>query len=321
MPRPLRFEFHDAWYHVMNRGAGFRNIYPSNKFRQTFLDLLGEASKLCGIEIHGYCLMDNHYHLLIKTPFPNLSRAMRHINGVYTQRLNRLRKTDGPLFRGRYKAIVISKDNYLLQVSRYIHLNPIAAHISQKPEEYAWSSYQHYLYPFQKPNWLHTNEILSMLNCNNQILAYTEFIAEGIDLQTRNFYDTTNPAAVFSNDHFKDTLLRELKPETISAAKSDYNRICKLPRMKNICFVCAQHFGIDIKEIYFSRRGEENLPRKIAIFGCRLWSGAATSVIAKHFRFKSPSYVATVVSEIHMLLKTQTKLREIINTIELELTR
>lgn len=95
--------------------------------RTLFLEILSSATELFDIEIHAYCLMDNHHHLLIKTPRGNLSKAMRHINGLYTQRYNRLIKKDGPLFRGRYKALIVEKDAYLLQVSRYIHLNPVVA--------------------------------------------------------------------------------------------------------------------------------------------------------------------------------------------------
>src|ERR1700722_14362351 len=101
MPRPLRLEYEDAWYHVMNRGAGRKDIFKTDEHRNIFLDLLGQANKLFGAEFHAYCLMDNHYHLLIKTPRANLSRIMRHINGIYTQKFNQLLSRDGQLFRGR----------------------------------------------------------------------------------------------------------------------------------------------------------------------------------------------------------------------------
>lgn len=96
---------------------------------ELFLETVAEVCERFGIEIHAYCLMSNHYHLLIKTPCPNLWRAMRHINGVYTQRYNRLHSKDGVLFRGRYKAIVVDSDAYLLHLSKYIHLNPLEARI------------------------------------------------------------------------------------------------------------------------------------------------------------------------------------------------
>ncbi len=128
----------------MNRGLPYHDVFPQNKHRDMFLDLLDEISQMFSVEIHGYCLMDDHYHLLIHTPLGSLGRAMRHLNGVYTQRFNRLESLDGPLFRGRYKAILVEADNYLLQVSRYIHLNPLVAKITRKLEKYRWSSYPAY---------------------------------------------------------------------------------------------------------------------------------------------------------------------------------
>ena len=127
MSRPQRILYENAYYHVMNRGAGRRQIFHGREDREIFLQTLGEACHQFHVEIHAYCLMGNHYHLLIKTPQANLSRAMRHINGVYTQRYNRLNKTDGSLFRGRYKAILVDSDAYLLHLSKYIHLNPLSA--------------------------------------------------------------------------------------------------------------------------------------------------------------------------------------------------
>ena len=125
MPRPLRIEYENAYYHVMNRGRGRQQIFHDEDYYRTFLDTVAEANKRFGAVVHAYCLLGNHYHLLIQTPEGNLDRIMRHINGVYTQRYNRLKRTDGPLFRGRYKAILVDADAYLLQLSRYIHRNPV----------------------------------------------------------------------------------------------------------------------------------------------------------------------------------------------------
>ncbi len=127
MTRPLRIEYEGAWYHAMNRGRAREVIFPDDVAYAAFLTTLAEAVARFRIEVHAYCLMPNHYHLLIRTPHANLSRAMRQIDGLYTQRHNQLAGTDGPLFRGRYKAIVVDADAYLLNVSRYIHCNPVEA--------------------------------------------------------------------------------------------------------------------------------------------------------------------------------------------------
>ena len=128
-----------AWYHVMNRGAGRKRIFRCEAHRTLFLSLLQEISKTFNIQIHAYCLLDTHYHLLVSTSQGNLSRGLRHLNGVYTQRYNRSQRTDGPLFRGRFKAIIVDADHYLLQLSHYIHLNPVKAGLKKWPEAYRWS--------------------------------------------------------------------------------------------------------------------------------------------------------------------------------------
>ncbi|MGD9591804.1 MAG: transposase [Candidatus Berkiella sp.] len=164
MSRPPRIEFDGAWHHVMNRGAAHQAIFKSNKQRELFLELVYEASKRFEIELHGFCLMDNHYHLLIHTPQSQLHKAMKHINGCYTLAFNYLEKRDGPLLRGRYKSLLIDDDSYLLQVSRYIHLNPVEALVCEKPIDYPWSSYKYYVGSVPRPPWLHTYMLLGMLD-------------------------------------------------------------------------------------------------------------------------------------------------------------
>ena len=178
MPRPLRIEYENACYHVMNRGRSHQNIYNDKVDYQIFLAILAEAHKRFRVQIQSYCLMSNHYHLLIKTPEGNLGRAMRHINGIYTQRYNRLHKMDGSLFKGRYKAILVEQDSYQLQLSRYIHRNPIEAGMVEKLEDYLWSSYPNYLGKVKLPEWLYPQEVLAQLHTQTNISQkYQAYIA------------------------------------------------------------------------------------------------------------------------------------------------
>ena len=156
MARPLRIEYPGAWYHVMNRGAGRKLIFKTDAQRSYFLALLADAHARFHAEIHAYCLMGNHYHLLVRTPEGNLQRIMRHINGVYTQYFNRVEKKDGALFRGRYKAILVDAEAYWLELSRYIHRNPLEAHIPRRLDDYRWSSYPAYVGKVKPPAWLDT---------------------------------------------------------------------------------------------------------------------------------------------------------------------
>lgn len=142
MVRALRIEYPGAVYHVMSRGNERKAIVRSEEDRERFTEVLGEGASRFNILIHGYCLMTNHYHLLVETPDGNLSQAMRYINGVYTQRFNAMNKTVGHVFQGRYKAILIEKDEYLLCLCRYIERNPVRAGLVVHPGEYEWSSYR-----------------------------------------------------------------------------------------------------------------------------------------------------------------------------------
>lgn len=141
MSRPLRLEFAGALYHVTSRGNEKKPIYLDDADFELFLSLVAEVCQRFNWVIHAYCLMTNHYHLVIETPDGNLSRGMRHLNGVYTQRFNSKHKRVGHLFQGRYKAILVDKDSYLLELSRYVVLNPVRAHMVDEPGDWQWSSY------------------------------------------------------------------------------------------------------------------------------------------------------------------------------------
>ena len=155
MSRPLRLEFHGALYHVTSRGDGQESIYEDDEDRRACLAVLGEVVKRFNWSVHAYCLMGNHYHLLVETREGNLAKGMRQLNGVYTQGFNRKHHRVGHVFQGRYKSLVIDEDSYLLPLSRYIHLNPIRAEkLAQSDgrtkiqylKNYRWSSLPGYCF-------------------------------------------------------------------------------------------------------------------------------------------------------------------------------
>ena len=136
MARPLRIEYPGAVYHIINRGNARKDIYLDDEDRQDFLGLLVKVVKRFNWLCHGFCLMDNHYHLLIKTIDANLSQGMRQLNGEYTQRFNKRHNAIGHIFHGRYKSLLVAKDEYLLQLSRYIILNPVRAGRVKRPGQW-----------------------------------------------------------------------------------------------------------------------------------------------------------------------------------------
>jgi REP element-mobilizing transposase RayT len=282
----------------MNRGAGRKDIFKTDDHRLIFLDLLAEASNLFGIKIHAYCLMDNHYHLLIHTPNANLSRAMRHINGLYTQRFNRLMKRDGALFRGRYKAIMVDKDNYLLQLSRYIHLNPVSAKLCVLPQRYKWSSYQYYYGIKNNPHWLCTDEIFSMMAGKNKRQQYADFTAEGIDNEIMKFYNKNNTSVILGDKIFKNNVLNRMDDDKIIASKTDYNRTRELPSIAKINFACAKYFEITENALRIAKRGQANEYRKIGMYACRYFGSETLENLAKYYGCTSHANVSKAVSYI-----------------------
>ena len=181
MARPLRLEFSGALYHVTSRGDRREDIYLTDNDRNAFLKILGEVCERYNWIVHAYCLMDNHYHILIETPDGNLSKGMRHLNGVYTQYFNRTHKRVGHVYQGRYKAIIIQKENYLLEVARYIVLNPVRAYMVRTENDWQWSSYRSTLGHSRPPVWLNTNWIIAHFSKNQSTARerYRRFVAEG----------------------------------------------------------------------------------------------------------------------------------------------
>ena len=183
MVRPLRIEYEGAVYHITSRGDRREPIALDDVDRSAFIDVLAHALERFDAQAWAYCLMNNHYHLVLHTSQANLSRLMRHINGVYRQTFNRRHGIVGHLFQGRFKAILVDTDSYLLEVCRYVDLNPVRAHMVKYPQAYAWSSYQAHTGQAPHPQWLDSKPLYAQLapKKNHAIAAnkYAEFVAQG----------------------------------------------------------------------------------------------------------------------------------------------
>ncbi len=183
MARPRRIQFPGAVYHVTSRGNARGLIYQDRRDRQRFLDLLAHAVDRFDWRCHAYCLMDNHYHLLVETLRPTLADGMRHLNGVYTQGFNRAHQRVGHVFQGRYQAVLIEKESHLLEVCRYVVLNPVRAGMVTDPGGWPWSSYGFTAGRMKPPAWLITEWILRQFAGNQQLAQqrYRQFVAEGLE--------------------------------------------------------------------------------------------------------------------------------------------
>jgi putative transposase len=176
MARPLRIQFPGALYHVTSRGNARAPIFLGDSDRHLFLDVLGAAIDRCHWLCHAYCLMTNHYHLVLETPKANLSRGMRQLNGLYTQRFNRRHERVGHIFQGRFTGILVERESHLLELARYVVLNPVRAGMVPTAEDYRWSSLRAALGMAPTPPWLTHRAIQTQFGSRTH---YREFVAEG----------------------------------------------------------------------------------------------------------------------------------------------
>ncbi|MDL2357280.1 MAG: transposase [Pseudomonadota bacterium] len=181
MTRPLRLEFPGALYHVTGRGDRRHAIYRDDTDRYAWLDVLGLVAARFHFVIHAYCQMGNHYHLMVETTEGNLSQGMRQLNGIYSQRVNRRHGQVGHVFQGRYHALLVQKDAHLLELARYLVLNPVRAGMVDTPDAWHWSSHHCMLDGAGKPDWLEVDWLLGQFGAGrgDAIAAYRQFVAAG----------------------------------------------------------------------------------------------------------------------------------------------
>src|SRR5471032_1760910 len=186
MTRPLRLEFAGALYHVTSRGDRGAAIYLDNADRRAWLDTMDLVATRFNFIVHAFCQMTNHYHVLIETAEGNLAQGMRQLNGLYSQYFNRRHRLVGHLFQGRYKAILVQRESYLLELTRYVVLNPLRAGMVAALEEWPWSSHQYMLGDEPAPLWLDTKRLLGQFGerRSEAVPAYVRFVMAGIGLRS-----------------------------------------------------------------------------------------------------------------------------------------
>ena len=184
MARPLRIELAGGLYHVTSRGDRREDIYFTDADRRAWLETLGKVCSRFNWVCHAWCQMTNHYHIVVETIEGNLSVGMRQLNGVYTQTINRSHNRVGHVFQGRYKAIIVEKDSYLLELARYVVLNPVRALMVREASAWPWSSYHATIGSEEAPKWLQTDWILSQFAAQRGrgIKRYIDFVREGVGL-------------------------------------------------------------------------------------------------------------------------------------------
>lgn len=250
MSRPLRVEYPGAIWHVTSRGNERREIFRDDSDRKELLSVLGRTVELFGWKVLAYALMGNHYHLLLETPEPTLSRGMRQLNGVYTQTFNRRHRRVGHLFQGRFKAIVVERESHLLELARYVVLNPVRAGIVQSAGASTWTSYRATAGLERNPGWLAANWILRQFGEKPRISAqrYRAFVAEG----RRSGYDPwkhVHGQIYLGSKEFSKTVARRIDGKRVSIQVPRRQREPVEVEPSAAALACATALGSSLEDL------------------------------------------------------------------------
>ncbi len=224
MARPLRLEFSGALYHLTSRGDRREDIFLSDDDRRDWLEVLGIVCARFNWVVHAFCQMTNHYHLLLETVDGNLSRGMRQLNGVYTQHFNRRHGLVGHLFQGRYKAILVQKETYLLELARYVVLNPLRANMVKSLDEWRWSSYPYTTGQQASPAWLDTDWLLGQFGPDRSkaLQGYRRFVMAGRGLPST--MQETRHQLLLGDDAFVERHWQTKNPEALREMSKAHRR-------------------------------------------------------------------------------------------------
>jgi len=307
MARPYRLQAEDCFYHITSRGNGRKKIFLNNTDFEKFLEYILKAKEKYDFYLLAYVLMSNHYHLLIKTTKPNLSRIMHYINGSYTTYSNVKRRKTGHLFQGRYKSLVIDADSYFQELTRYIHLNPVRAKMVKNPEDYKWSSYNAYVGRKRKDRYIDKEEIRKYLGMESK--NYRLFVFSGMLIGEKedDIFRDVYGGFLLGKTQFIKEKLKELKIQV----ESD-----------GITYSKELHLGIEpgviIEEV--ARRFKKNpedlidsktrpaIEKQVAIYLIRRHTGLTNGEIGKIFKMKAQA-VSKAGIKIERLMKENRKIR------------
>lgn len=312
MARPLRISYPGAFYHITSRGNEQKDVFKTNRDREKFFEYLESATKRYNAVIHCYCLMNNHYHLLLETPSGNLSKIMAHINGAYTNYFNVKRDRFGHLFQGRYKAILVEADEYAKELSRYIHLNPVRAGMVQLPEEYEWSSYSYFIGKKKAPEWLKMDFILGYFGrkTSDSQKNYKKFVG----LLTNKKYESPLKDIVSSTLLGTQGFISDIKDKYLSDKKADKD----LPALKELkkSFTLEDMSDLVDKTI----KDDLKLGRVVKIYLSQRHTGEKLDDIGEYFGIGG-SGVCQASRRIADRLKKDKTLKKVLDKIENNLSR
>jgi len=310
MTRQWRIEYPGALYHVLSRGNGGQDIFRSDDDRRLFLDLVQELSERFSIDIYAYVLMGSHYHLLLKTPDANLSKAMQWFGTTYTRRYNLLNRQIGHLFQGRFKSIIVENDAYLLRLSCYIHRNPLRAGIVDRLADYQWSSYPYYAYKKKTPAWLITKPILDQVSGEEKHQAYRRKVQQYAD-EKGSIWEDVRHGLVYGSEDFLNDLKKRFLSDQKDVELPQHNRMFRDIDPQKMLQIASEAMQIDLDGVRKARRisKKENERRDFLVY--LLWeSGRYTNGKIGELLGISYSNVSKRISDIRRKFEKSSELRE-----------
>jgi REP-associated tyrosine transposase len=308
MARPLRVEYEGAVYHVTARGNERRKIFFTKRDFQKFKEFLAAGESKYGFLLHAYVLMTTHYHLIIETPDGNLGKIMHFLNGSYTSYLNIKRKRSGHLFQGRYKAILVDKDNYLLELSRYLHLNPVRAKMVEKPEEYPHSSYGSYIFD-KKEEIVTTEMILGILTGigENSEERYKVFVESALGVELKSPLEKVYGGMMLGSEGFIREVLSRLEKEPMERVDVSHRKTLRaIVGVDEIISALCEHYAVGMEEISGNKRSEA---RNAGVYLLKKYTGATNTEIGELFGCISYSAVTKITQNFSRLMADDKELR------------
>jgi REP element-mobilizing transposase RayT len=316
MGRPLRIEYPGAVYHITSRGNERKDIFLDDRDRVAFLEILKDYHERFGIIIHSYVLMDNHYHIILETPKGNLLKVMHGINSRYTGYFNRKYSRSGHLFQGRYKAILVDKDIYLVELSRYIHLNPVRAKVVKKPEKFRWSSYRGYIGNEKEEVWMEYAWVLSKFAKRKKTSRqrYREYVEKEMGGEQKNPFADLFGQVILGGAEFRRKIKKMLKRRAISQEIVERRRLEETAEPEEIIEEVARVFKVDSDTIK-GKGKRENTARAAAMFIMQRYSGLSNVEIGKIFGGIHYSAVSKASSRFHEKIRSDRKLSKLVKKV------
>jgi putative transposase len=299
MGRPIRIEYPGALYHITSRGNERKKIFLDDRDRTKFVGILADYHDRYGIVIHAFVLMDNHYHLILETPKGNLLKVMHGLNGGYTGYFNRKYGRVGHLFQGRYKAICIEKDTYLLPLSRYIHLNPVRAGRVKRLDQYQWSSYRGYVGREKEQTWMEYGWIFSQFSRRPERARrkYQEYVEEGLRERIDTPLRDVHGQVILGTERFIKEIRGLLKGKVLSPEIVERGQLQECPGIEEIVGEVARRFGVKHKVIQAGGT-RRNTARQVALYLSHRYTGLGNEAIARYFGVMHSSGVSKASARV-----------------------